>query len=153
MDTNLALVLLLAPFLGFLINVFFGKSLGKTISGVIGTLSVVVSFIITIIFFLQINENHQPVSIVLFDWIQISNFKVDFGFLLDQLSILWLLFVTGIGSLIHLYSISYMHEDDAFHKFFAYLNLFVFFMITLVMGSNLLVMFIGWEALVYVLIF
>ena len=153
MDTNLALVLLLAPFLGFLINVFLGKSLGKTISGVIGTLSVVVSFIITIIFFLQINENHQPVSIVLFDWIQISNFKVDFGFLLDQLSILWLLFVTGIGSLIHLYSISYMHEDDALHKFFAYLNLFVFFMITLVMGSNLLVMFIGWEALVYVLIF
>ena len=145
MNTNLALVLLLAPFIGFLINVFFGKSLGKTISGVIGTLSVVVSFIITIIFFLQINENHQPVSIVLFDWIQISNFKVDFGFLLDQLSILWLLFVTGIGSLIHLYSISYMHEDDDLHKFFAYLNLFVFFMITLVMGSNLLVMFIGWE--------
>lgn len=145
MNTNLALVLLLAPFLGFLINVFFGKSLGKTISGVIGTLSVAVSFIITIIFFLQINENHQPVSIVLFDWIQISNFKVDFGFLLDQLSILWLLFVTGIGSLIHLYSISYMHEDDNLHKFFAYLNLFVFFMITLVIGSNLLVMFIGWE--------
>ena len=145
MDTNLALVLLLAPFLGFLINVFFGKSLGKTFSGIIGTLSVVVSFIITIIFFLQINENQQPVSIVLFDWIQISNFKVDFGFLLDQLSILWLLFVTGIGSIIHLYSISYMHEDDNLHKFFAYLNLFVFFMITLVMGSNLLVMFIGWE--------
>ncbi|MEP6930463.1 MAG: NADH-quinone oxidoreductase subunit L, partial [Flavobacterium sp.] len=67
------------------------------------------------------------------------------GFLLDQLSLLWLLFVTGIGSLIHLYSISYMHDDENMHKFFSYLNLFVFFMITLVIGSNLLVLFIGWE--------
>jgi NADH-quinone oxidoreductase subunit L len=145
MDTNLALVLLLAPFIGFLINIFFGKTLGKNVAGIIGTLSVVVSFAITILFFLQINQNGQPISLFLFDWIQISNFKVDFGFLLDQLSLLWLLFVTGIGSLIHLYSISYMHEDVNMHKFFAYLNLFVFFMITLVMGSNLLVMFIGWE--------
>lgn len=145
MDTNLALVLVLAPFLGFLINVFFGKTLGKSLSGIIGTLSVVVSFIVTICFFLQINQTKQPINIVLFDWIQISNFKVNFGFLLDQLSVLWLLFVTGIGSLIHLYSISYMHDDEKMHSFFAYLNLFIFFMITLVVGNNLLVMFIGWE--------
>lgn len=145
MDTNLALVLVLAPFLGFLINVFFGKSLGKTVSGAIGTFSVVVSFAVTIYFFLQINQTQQPISISLFEWIQISNFKVDLGFLLDQLSLLWLLFVTGIGSLIHLYSISYMHDDEKMHQFFAYLNLFVFFMITLVVGSNLLVLFIGWE--------
>lgn len=145
MDTSLALVLLLAPFIGFLINVFFGKSLGKSVSGFIGTLSVAVSFAVTLYFFLQINQTGQPIRIALFDWISISNFKVDFGFLLDQLSILWLLFVTGIGSLIHLYSISYMHDDDNMNKFFAYLNLFVFFMITLVLGSNLLVMFIGWE--------
>ncbi len=145
MDTNLALVLLLSPFLGFLINVFFGKSLGKNLSGWIGTLAVVVSFLVTLTFFMQINQTKQAIQISLFDWIQISNFKVDFGFLLDQLSILWLLFVTGIGSLIHLYSISYMHDDEKIHSFFAYLNLFVFFMITLVVGSNLLVMFIGWE--------
>jgi NADH-quinone oxidoreductase subunit L len=145
MDTNLALVLLFAPFLGFLINVFFGKTLGKSLSGIIGTLSVAVSFAVTIYFFLQINQTKQPISIDVFDWIQISNFKVSFGFLLDQLSLLWLLFVTGIGSLIHLYSISYMHDDEKMHTFFAYLNLFVFFMITLVIGSNLLVMFIGWE--------
>jgi NADH-quinone oxidoreductase subunit L len=61
-----------------------------------------------------------------------QQFQVDFGFLLDQLSILWLLFVTGIGSLIHMYSISYMHDDENMHKYFAYLNLFIFFMITLV---------------------
>ncbi|WP_115814100.1 NADH-quinone oxidoreductase subunit L [Flavobacterium aquicola] len=145
MDTNLALVLLLTPFLGFLINVFFGKSLGKSASGIIGTLSVVVSFIVAVSFFLQINETKQAINIQLFDWIQISKFNVSFGFLLDQLSVLWLLFVTGIGSLIHLYSISYMHDDEKMHSFFAYLNLFIFFMITLVVGSNLLVMFIGWE--------
>src|SRR6187402_3154871 len=145
MDTNLALVLLLTPFLGFLINVFFGKSLGKSTSGIIGTLSVVISFIVTVCFFLQISQTKQAMNIQLFDWIQISNFHVSFGFLLDQLSILWLLFVTGIGSLIHIYSISYMHDDENMHKFFAYLNLFIFFMIMLVVGSNLLVMFIGWE--------
>ena len=145
MNTNIALLLVLAPFAGFLINVFFGKSLGKTVSGIIGTLSVAISFATSIYFFGALAANPNGFQISLFDWIQISNFKVDFGFLLDQLSILWLLFVTGIGSLIHLYSISYMHDDENMHKFFAYLNLFVFFMITLVVGSNLLVMFIGWE--------
>lgn len=145
MDTSLALILVLAPFIGFLLNVFFGKTLGKSVSGVIGTLSVVVSFVISIVFFMQLNQTNKPIEVSLFDWIQISNFKLDFGFLLDQLSLLWLLFVTGIGSLIHLYSISYMHDDENMHKFFAYLNLFIFFMITLVVGSNLLVMFIGWE--------
>jgi len=145
MDTNLALVLVLAPFLGFLINVFFGKSLGKTVSGIIGTATVVISFLVTIFFFNQITTTEKAIQITLFDWIQISNLKINLGFLLDQLSLLWLLFVTGIGSLIHLYSISYMHDDENMHKFFSYLNLFVFFMITLVIGSNLLVLFIGWE--------
>lgn len=145
MDTNLALVLLLSPFIGFLFNVFFGKKIGKTLSGTIGTLTVVISFAVSIFFFLKVNETNQAIVINLFDWIKFSNFSVKFGFLLDQLSLLWLLFVTGIGSLIHLYSISYMHDDDNLHKFFAYLNLFIFFMITLVMGSNLLIMFIGWE--------
>ncbi|OYX82319.1 MAG: NADH-quinone oxidoreductase subunit L [Flavobacteriales bacterium 32-34-25] len=145
MNTNLALLLLLAPFLGFLFNIFFGKKIGKSASGIIGTLTVAVSFVATVVFFLQINETKEAVQIELFNWIQISNFHVNFGFLLDQLSILWLLFVTGIGSLIHLYSISYMHDDENMHKFFAYLNLFIFFMITLVIGSNLLVLFIGWE--------
>jgi NADH-quinone oxidoreductase subunit L len=145
MDTNLALVLLLSPFIGFLFNVFFGEKIGKTLSGTIGTLSVVVSFVVSIFFFMKVNETHQAIVINLFDWIKFSNFSVKFGFLLDQLSLLWLLFVTGIGSLIHLYSIIYMHDDENLHKFFAYLNLFVFFMITLVIGSNLLIMFIGWE--------
>jgi NADH-quinone oxidoreductase subunit L len=145
MDTSLTLLLLLAPFLGFLFNVFFGKSIENSASGIIGTFTVALSFAVSVYFFLQINQTHQAIQIQLFDWIQISTFKVDFGFLLDQLSILWLLFVTGIGALIHMYSISYMHDDENMHKYFAYLNLFIFFMITLVIGSNLLVLFIGWE--------
>lgn len=143
MDTSLVLVLLLAPFLGFLFNVFLGKKAGKSIVGIVGTLSVAVSFAVTL--YLFGNTTQEPLVINLFDWISIERFDVSFGFLIDQLSILWLLFVTGIGSLIHLYSISYMHDDEKMHSFFAYLNLFIFFMITLVMGSNLLMMFIGWE--------
>ena len=145
MEQNVALLLVISPFLGFLFNVFFGKNLSKNVSGFIGTFTVFISFLATCYFFGVISVTKKPIEIYLCDWIQVSNFKVSFGFLLDQLSILWLLFVTGIGSLIHLYSISYMHDDENLHKFFAYLNLFVFFMITLVVGSNLLVMFIGWE--------
>jgi NADH-quinone oxidoreductase subunit L len=145
MEKNLALVLLLAPFCGFLFNVFLGKKAGKSISGIIGTLSVLISFLATAYFFGFILVDKKPIQIDLFQWISLENFNINFSFLLDQLSVLWLLFVTGIGSLIHLYSISYMHDDENMHKFFAYLNLFVFFMITLVMGSNLLIMFIGWE--------
>jgi len=145
MEKNLVLLLLLSPFIGFLFNVFFGKKAGKSISGALGTIAIVIPFVLSVYFFMQVNQSGQAIKVSLFDWIQVSNFKLDFGILLDQLSLLWLLFVTGIGSLIHLYSISYMHEDENMHKFFAYLNLFVFFMITLVVGSNLLVMFIGWE--------
>ena len=145
MENSLVLLLLLTPFVGFLFNVFFGKKISRNVSGTIGTIAVVVSFAMSIFFFMQLNQTGKVIQIKLFDWITVSNFKLDFGILLDQLSLLWLLFVTGIGSLIHLYSISYMHDDENLHKFFAYLNLFIFFMITLVVGSNLLVMFIGWE--------
>ena len=145
METNLALLLLLTPFAGFLINIFFGKKLGHTGTGWLGTAAVAVSFFTTLFFFFQILETKEAVMVNLGEWLSLANFTVDFSFQLDQLSLLWLMFVTGIGTLIHIYSISYMHGDENVHKFFAYLNLFVFFMITLVMGSNLLIMFIGWE--------
>ncbi len=145
MDTNLALLLLLSPFVGFLFNIFFGNKISKGMAGMVGTLTVVFSFLLTLCFFSQLLQTGKAIEISLFDWISIGKLKIDFGIVLDQLSLLWLLFVTGIGSLIHIYSISYMHDDAFLHKFFAYLNLFVFFMITLVIGNNLLVMFIGWE--------
>jgi NADH-quinone oxidoreductase subunit L len=145
MDTSLVLVLLLAPFLGFLFNVFLGKQAGKSIVGIVGTLSVAVSFAVALYLFGYNQVKSEPIIVNLFDWISIQRFDVSFGFLIDQLALIWLLFVTGIGSLIHLYSISYMHDDEKIHSFFAYMNLFIFFMITLVIGSNLLVMFIGWE--------
>ncbi|OIQ16002.1 MAG: NADH-quinone oxidoreductase subunit L [Flavobacterium sp. MedPE-SWcel] len=145
METNLALLLLLAPLAGFLLNIFAGKKLSKGLSGTLGTVAVAVSFAVTLFFFLQVNSTKEPVMIHLFKWMSLVNFDVNFAFQLDQLSLLWLMFVTGIGTLIHVYSISYMHDDENLHKYFAYLNLFIFFMMTLVMGSNLLIMFIGWE--------
>lgn len=145
METNLALLLLLAPFTGFLLNIFTGKKLSRNLSGTLGTVAVAVSFAATLTLFLQLSHTKEPVIIDLFEWMRLVNFRVSFGFQLDQLSLLWLMFVTGIGTLIHIYSISYMHDDENMHKFFAYLNLFIFFMITLVIGSNLLIMFIGWE--------
>ncbi|MES2486608.1 MAG: proton-conducting transporter membrane subunit, partial [Bacteroidota bacterium] len=145
MEINLALLLLFAPFAGFLINIFFGKKISRNAAGYLGTFAVAISFAVTLFFFLQVNSTKVPVKVELFEWLTLQNFSVSFNFLLDQLSLLWLMFVTGIGTLIHLYSISYMHDDENIHKFFAYLNLFIFFMITLVMGSNLLIMFIGWE--------
>lgn len=145
MDTNLFTIALLLPLVGFLINCFFGKSLGKTMVGILSTSTVGIAFALIVTQFLALINDASPTKDVWFDWIQILNYSIDFGFYYDQLSILWLLFVTGIGTLIHLYSTSYMHEDKDFHKFFAYLNLFVFFMMVLVTGSNLLMMFIGWE--------
>lgn len=144
-NTTITLLLLLAPLAGFLINVFFGYKFSKSISGIIGTMTVFVSFFCSAYLFGMLEAKPEGVTVTLFEWFQVSNVKVNFAFLFDQLSVLWLLFLTGIGSLIHLYSISYMHDDENMHKFMAYLNLFIFFMITLVTGSNLLVLFIGWE--------
>src|SRR5687768_12058286 len=121
METGLVLVLLLSPFIGFLFNVFFGKNLGKTASGAIGSLAVGVSFVATLALFMEVQQSGAAIYVHLFDWLDLVNFKVGFSFQLDQLSLLWLLFVTGIGSLIHIYSISYMHHDENLHKFFAYL--------------------------------
>jgi len=145
MDTTLLSIAILLPLLGFLINTFFGKNLSKAVVGIISSSTVALAFIITILQFIALQNGADPTKHVWFDWIRVKGFTVDFAFYYDQLSILWLLFVTGIGTLIHIYSTSYMQEDTNFHKFFSYLNLFIFFMMILVTGSNLLVMFIGWE--------
>ncbi|NMH28698.1 NADH-quinone oxidoreductase subunit L [Flavobacterium silvaticum] len=145
MDQTYILLLLLAPLAGFILNVFFGKKAGHNGAGYLATFAVFISFCVTLMYFLQINKTATPVQVNLFEWFSFGKVTVNMGILLDQLSLLWLMFVTGIGTLIHLYSVSYMHDDENRHKFFAYLNLFIFFMLLLVTGDNLLVMFIGWE--------
>jgi NADH-quinone oxidoreductase subunit L len=134
----------LLPLLGFLILAFLGKSIGHTVAGVIGSTAVLFSFMVSIIVFRHVGYN-GPLSVTAYEWISAGNFSAQFGFLADPLSCLFMLIITGVGFLIHVYSIGYMHGDEGFNRFFSYLNLFVFFMLLLVMGDNYLVMFVGWE--------
>ncbi len=140
----------LIPLLGFIINGLGQHTFSKVIIGLLGNAAVCVSFILSCIVFADVWQARQAGSdgtfmITLFEWFHVGNFKVGFSFLVDPLSALMLLIITGIGFLIHVYSYSYMHHDEGFGKFFAYLNLFIFFMLLLVLGSNYLIMFIGWE--------
>jgi NADH-quinone oxidoreductase subunit L len=136
----------LFPLLGFLINALFGKKLGKGMVATVAWGCVLISFVLSILIFFDINaQTEKAFTYQLFDWISAGKLNIGFSFLIDPLSSLFLLIITGIGFLIHVYSAGYMHDDDAFHKFFSYLNLFVFFMLLLVLGANFPVMFIGWE--------
>jgi NADH-quinone oxidoreductase subunit L len=142
---NLIWLIPVLPLAGFVINGLGRNTLSKNLIGAIGSLLVLVAFGLSIATFFQIKNSGVPVEVTLFDWISVGSFKIPFSFLIDQLSSIMLLIITGVGFLIHLYSIGYMHHDKGFGKFFSYLNLFVFFMLLLVMGSNYVVMFIGWE--------
>jgi NADH-quinone oxidoreductase subunit L len=144
MDKYIWLIPLL-PLAGFVINGLGRNTLSKGVIGFIGSLLVLISFGLSVAAFFQIKSTGQPINVDLFTWFSVGALKVNFAFLVDQLSSIMLLIITGVGFLIHLYSVGYMHDDDGFGKFFAYLNLFVFFMLLLVLGSNYLVMFIGWE--------
>jgi NADH-quinone oxidoreductase subunit L len=135
----------LLPLAGFVINGLGRNTLSKGVIGFIGSLLVLLSFGLSIAAFCQIKSTGQPINVDLFNWFSVGSLQVNFSFLVDQLSSIMLLIITGVGFLIHLYSVGYMHDDAGFGKFFAYLNLFVFFMLLLVMGSNYLIMFIGWE--------
>ena len=139
-----ALLVPLLPLIGFLINGLFGKFLPKSVTGWIAAFAILGSFICSVTLFNGLNST-SSLNIDIFNWIAFSNINITFGFLIDPLTITMLLVVTGIGFLIHLYSIGYMHDDEGFTRFFTYLNLFIFFMLLLVMGNNYLVMFIGWE--------
>jgi NADH-quinone oxidoreductase subunit L len=136
------------PLFGFLVILVLGRRLGEPRAGYFATAMVAGSFVVAAGVFLDLmskdaEERHHVVE--LFSWIPVGNLHVDMAFLVDPLSITMVLFITGIGSLIHLYSIGYMHGDPKFSKFFLYLNLFVLSMLMLVLGENLLVTFLGWE--------
>lgn len=145
MNNTVALVPLF-PLLGFLVNGLFRKSLSKSAIGFIGSGSILLSFIVSIMLFFEVKSSGGYVA-HLFDFINVASFNIPFAFQVDSLSVLFLLIITGIGFLIHLYSTSYMHEESSEHfgRYFSYLNLFVFSMLLLVLGSNYVIMFIGWE--------
>ncbi|WP_461450566.1 NADH-quinone oxidoreductase subunit L [Mucilaginibacter sp.] len=133
------------PLAGFIINGIGRKAFSEKLIGFIGSFLVLVAFGLSVAAFLQIKSTGAAINVTYFNWIDAGKVHIPFAFLIDQLSSLMLLIITGIGFLIHLYSIGYMHLDEGFGKFFAYLNLFVFFMLLLVLGSNYVIMFIGWE--------
>jgi NADH-quinone oxidoreductase subunit L len=143
MDKYIWLIPIL-PLAGFIINGIGRNALPKAFIGFLASFLVLASFGLSIAAFVQVQHTGQFTA-HLFNWFSVMEFKVSFDFLIDQLSSIMLLIITGVGFLIHLYSIGYMKDDEGFGKFFAYLNLFIFFMLLLVMGSNYLVMFIGWE--------
>ncbi|MBB2150005.1 NADH-quinone oxidoreductase subunit L [Pedobacter gandavensis] len=143
---NLVWLVPLIPLLGFVINGLGRNTLSKNLIGFIGSSVIFISFAISVGIFFELgadaNKSHE---IFLFDWISAGKLNIPLSFLLDPLSSIMLLIITGVGFLIHIYSVGYMHADEAFGKFFSYLNLFIFFMLLLVLGSNYIVMFIGWE--------
>jgi NADH-quinone oxidoreductase subunit L len=140
----------LLPFLGFLVNAFLGKRLPKSISGGVACAVMLLSFGISVLEVMRLagmEPGARELTQTVYTWIASGDFVIDLAFRLDPLSAVMILVVTGIGSLIHIYSTSYMHEetDSEYARYFSYLNLFVFFMLLLVLGANVLVMFVGWE--------
>lgn len=144
MDLLTALIPL-APLAGFVLIALLNKQLRHWLVALIACSSVLVSFILSVVLFFALGKEQPSISFTAFEWIAAGDLSVSFSFLVDPLSILMMLIITGVGFLIHVYSAGYMHGDEGFNRFFAYLNLFIFFMLLLVMGSNYLLMFVGWE--------
>ncbi|MGA8432262.1 MAG: NADH-quinone oxidoreductase subunit L [Candidatus Sulfotelmatobacter sp.] len=145
---NIALHLWLIPLLplaGAAINGFFGKKASRQGVSTVALLASGAAFAMALWVALRFSSLSLPYQEFVAHWIRTGNFTVDFAFYLDQLSLVMLLVVTGVGLLIHVYSIGYMWEDPGYYRFFTYLNLFMFFMLTLILANNYLLMFIGWE--------
>ena len=143
---QIAWLIPILPLIGFIINGTGRNILSKTISGFIGSTVILASFLLSVYVFIQVKNGNSYVAHY-FNFINIDSLKIAFDFKMDQLSSLFLLIITGVGFLIHVYSTSYMHEESSkdFAKYFSFLNLFVFSMLLLVMGANYVIMFIGWE--------
>jgi NADH-quinone oxidoreductase subunit L len=144
------LLIPLLPFVGFLLNACVGRRVSKSVSGGIACAAMVASFLVSAVSvwrLLALAPESRAVTERVFAWISSGDFNAGFTLRLDPLAALMILVVTGIGSLIHVYSTAYMHEerDSEYARYFSYLNLFAAFMLVLVLGSNFLVMFIGWE--------
>ncbi len=144
----LILTLLIAPLIGFAFNGLRFRAQNANLAGIVATAASAISFICSLLLWKQLTGLAPDARVLetrFFDWITVGDMRVPMGFVVDQISIVMILIITGVGSLIHLFSIGYMHEDDRPSKFFAYLNLFLFNMLILVLGDNLLITFVGWE--------
>ena len=141
-------ILLLSPIVGFLLNGLRFRSPNYILAGSIATGAVLISFICSVLLFLDLvgmSPEDRTIHANFFTWIAVDTLKINAGFVVDQISSIMILIITGVGSLIHLFSIGYMHHDKGVTKYFAYLNLFIFNMLILVLGDSLLTMFVGWE--------
>lgn len=132
------------PLAAFIINILFGRTLIRDKAHWVSCLTIIGSFIVSVITGLDVIGG-KVINEDLYTWIVAGKFSVSVGFLIDQLTAVMLFVVTGVGSLIFIYSIGYMHGDKGYYRFFAYLSLFVFFMLMLVMGNNFLILYLGWE--------
>ncbi|HCZ12739.1 MAG TPA: NADH-quinone oxidoreductase subunit L, partial [Nitrospiraceae bacterium] len=135
----------LLPLTAFVINIIFGKWIIKEKAHWIAILAVLGSFAIAVSAFLEVLSG-KVINYDVYNWIVSGNFKVTVGFLIDQLTAIMLIVVTSVSLLVHIYSVGYMHGDGGYYRFFAYLSLFTFSMLMLVMGNNLLQLYFGWEA-------
>jgi NADH-quinone oxidoreductase subunit L len=133
------------PFVGFLINGIFGRKLPKMLINLVAVGSVVLSFLLVLMVGLNSDWGAHPVRVSYFTWIGIGPFTVGWDYMVDKLTMIMLMIVTGIGSLIHVYATGYMEHEEGYYRFFAYLNLFMFFMLNLVLAANYLLLFVGWE--------
>ncbi|MDH5681148.1 MAG: NADH-quinone oxidoreductase subunit L [Spirochaetota bacterium] len=144
MDNYIYLIPLL-PLIGFVINGLFGKKMPKALVHFVANLAIFLSFVISALALWKVIETGEAVVFTSGSWIESGSLNISLGLKIDQLSAVMINIITGIGFLIHFYSIGYMKGDEGVYKFFAYLNLFCFAMLVLVMGDNLLLLFLGWE--------
>ncbi len=135
----------LVPFAGFLVNGLLGRRFPKALVTTVALIATLIPFVQVANIALHFSSLTLPYTEQVATWITAGNFHADFAFALDQLTLIMLLVVTGVGFLIHIYSVGYMAEEEGYWRFFAYLNLFMFFMLTLVLAENFLLMFVGWE--------
>ncbi|MFN3566789.1 MAG: NADH-quinone oxidoreductase subunit L [Burkholderiaceae bacterium] len=141
---TLTLIVLL-PLAGFLVNGVLGNALGKRFVGAVGCGLPIASFALAVAAFRALEAGGAPVVETVYTWAVVGDTAFDIAFYFDRLAAVMTLIVTGVGSVIHVYSTGYMHEDRSYARFFAYLNLFLFFMLLLVLGRSMLVLFVGWE--------
>ena len=139
------LAIALLPFAGFLLNGLVGRRLGRTFVSVVGCGLPLAAFAVALSCFAELSASGKPLLETAYTWASFAGRPFEIGFQFDRLSAVMVLIVTGVGSLIHIYSTGYMKEDPGYARYFAYLNLFLFFMLLLVLGKSLLVLFTGWE--------